>query len=279
MALMLKTVSLGNISDFNLNANNIFSNPASISNLGSPCFSYTKSSFYEINFDSFAASYVLDNDLTLAAGYMQSAITGLAETSLNDYQEIVATNDFDYTNWLFKVGLAKKLNKEFSLGISSTFYQTQFLDDIGNGLNFDTGVFYTAKNYQLSFLAANFIPYLNINFDDEKEKLPLRFITSAKYLLLNDLDLLAKITFIQGKPTLLKAIGLNYDLNLAKLVNNPVSLNFSLGYYEGFALDELKSSFTYGIGLTLDNLAFNYAVIPTDFDKELKNYFTFSIKF
>ena len=270
-----ETIGAGNVEGFNHSASTIFENPAGLYRIPHQSIAlFTTTIMDEVHYSNAALSTTTKYG-SFGIGFMQAAVYDLQSTYQNSSgdRENTGLESFDYQSSIYKLSYQRLLNKNISFGASYVYYKTQFYDIKGSGSDFDSGVIWENGNLSGSLFARNILPHARVAFNNSQiEPLPFHLVGGAKWTV-NNLDVMPQIKIQQSNA--LSSLGFRY---------NPTALpfvDFLAGYKQFLTVtNENKQNLTFGIGLNLYGLHFNYAYERSDYiPMDNKSYFSINTFF
>ena len=165
----------------------------------------------------------------------------------------------------------KELNNIY-IGSSIKYYNHSIDTVTGTGYNMDLGLLFIDKNISISGIVKNTIPGTKMTYSNKGvENIPIHLLLSGLYKL-NNLNIYAQVR--RTKRHLLYSGGLSY----IPAVFNYIDL--SIGYKAYPVLNEVNQNLTFGLGLHLYNIRFNYAQeLSEHIIYKNKHYFSLSINY
>mgnify|MGYP001962517001 CR=1 FL=1 len=269
----------GNVEGFSHGSNAIFENPAGLKHVNTISTSiFSTQIMKEVAYKNISIAYAT-NIGTFAVGYMDAGVDGIPITTEHDNGTIVATGqDFSYKNRVGKLAYQASVSDQLHLGVSAVGYMNEIYTYTGTGYSLDAGAIYEFSNLQASLFFRNLIP-TSVKYSDSadptysaSESLPLHVVMALSYSI-SDVDIMAQYKY-DGVNTLMSA-GLDFTPGLLWGI-----LDLSAGYREFSALDKVKHTTTYGVGLNLFGLSLDYAYEKSDhFEYDAYNFASIGIDF
>lgn len=270
-----ETIGMGAVEGFNQSASTIFENPAGLSRIPHQSLSlFTTTVMGEVHYSNIALSTTTQYG-SFGIGFMQAAVFGIEHTTLDTDtdQSVISDGQFDYKNTIYKFSYQRQLKPNLSLGVSSVMYNSQFYDVKGTGYDFDAGAIWTKGKFETSLFARNILPHGKVKYNESRiEPLPFQLVGSAK-LNVKGVDILPQIKIQQ--ENVLPSIGFRYSPGFLPF------LDFLAGYKQHLtATNESRQNLTFGFGLNLYGLHFNYAYERSDYiPMDNKSYFSINTSF
>lgn len=274
LATSAEVAASGGVEGFSYSANNVFENPAGLYRVNSASIAmFATTVMEEVNY--FNASLAAKTSFgTFAVGFMQATIEDIPNTGQRDdlNNTFFARYLFDYRNTLLKATYQNQFSENVYYGVSAVRYE-HFFDNVeGIGYNMDVGLLGDWDWYEVSFSLRNIFDSSDMDYgDDGKENLPLQ-ATLGSVFRLDDIAIHSQAK-TQSGHTMLSG-GVSY---------RPSMLNFfklSGGYRQFLVLDDVESTYSFGLGLILNGVGFHYAYEKSDhFEFDNKNYFSLNIDF
>ena len=269
-------IGLGNIHGFERSSNVIFDNPAGLNNIKG----ISGGSFYtdlmngEIEYRNL--SFGIQTHVgAFAVGYMESAVDDIPRTAEQD-GEFIQTGSFGYKNQLAKLGYAFQLNNRVSIGANLVGI-SQKIDDVeGSTINTDFGAMLDVDRLNLNVVIQNALFWQDLNYSNGgEETIPTTVIGGVKYSVLDDLNIYIQLkTFLREQDQLM-SYAVSYQPNIVGRL-----LTLRVGHKQFLILDEKHSSTTFGLGLDLINIGFDFAFEKSSyFEVDSKQYFSVRFNF
>jgi len=270
-----ETIGAGNVEGFNQSASTIFENPAGLYRIPHQSIAlFTSTIMDEVHYSNMALSTTTPYG-SIGLGFMQASVYDIPSTyETGDSDESIGTNgNFDYQSTIYKLSYQRLLLKDLSVGASYSYYNTQFFDVRGSGYDVDAGAVWERGALSGSLFARNILPHGKVKYNGSQfEPLPFHLVGGVKWTV-NSLEIMPQLKIQQDN--LLSSIGFRY---------NPSSLpfvNFLAGYKQHLTVtNENRQNLTFGIGLNLYGLHFNYAYERSDYvPMDNKSYFSINTFF
>jgi hypothetical protein len=259
-----KTISLGKTQGVYEGAVNVFENPASIK----PYTTLSTNVFYSSIMDEveYAALSLSSRFFggSIGIGYMQSSISDIYETAESGGRYI-SIGTFDYLSYVAKLAYQYDLSQTISLGVSAVYYQQEFYDVSGSGLNADVGLLYKSELNSLSVFAKNILSDSDVVYnDDSVENLPFTFLTTYR-LKLQYFSPSIQVQFMDDVS--LVSGGLSVSIPFIDFIQ------FNLGYNQHSVVEEINETYSGGISLDFPYLKLNYSYIKGDYELNDDNHY------
>lgn len=272
-----RMIALGGIEGFTWTSNAVFENPASLAKIKKHSFSaFTSTIIDEVTYInlSYAARTKYGQ---FGVGYMSASVGGIPETAEREVEgqtRYYAIRYFDYLDYLAKLAYQVDIKENLHIGFTANYFNSRMDDLRGSGVNADVGVLWTTYPWTFSATAKNIFLNLQKEYtNDATENLPIQLLLATKYEF-RDVDIMAQLKKERLRKSPLKAFGLAFRpswLPFLKLYG---------GYKEYFAIRDVNSSTTLGVGLSIEGVDFEYgyeASAHPEFDNY--NYFSMSLNF
>lgn len=272
-----RMIALGGIEGFTWTSNAVFENPASLAKIKKHSISaFTTNLMDEVTYINL--SYATRTKYgQFGLGYMSASVSDIPETGEREVEgqtRYYAIRYFDYLDYLAKFAYQFDLKENLHIGFTANYFNSRLDDLRGSGVNADVGLLWTTYPWTVSATAKNVI----INFqkeytNDATENFPTQLLLGTKYEF-RDVDLMAQVKKERLRKTPLKAFGVAFQpswLPFLKLYG---------GYKEYYAIRDVESSTTLGVGLSIEGVDFEYgyeASAHPEFDNY--NYFSISVNF
>lgn len=267
----------GQIEGFDSSAVSVLENPAGLYRVENQSMSiFSTQLMNEVNFRNVA--YARKTSLgTFAVGYMGSLIDGIPETATQNVggeEKFVANSYFNVENMVVKAGLQRTLKPDFYVGVNLNYYSNSIGSVSGTGLNFDAGLIYEVSNFETSVVLKNIIPSMRANYSNGgQETYPFQTLWGVKYGR-DYVDLMAQLKTTTAIDRNLLSLGATYRPGFLSF------MHLNLGMKQFMHLEDVKNHYTFGIGLRLFGLNFDYAYEKSEhlqFDNN--NYFSVNFDF
>ncbi len=241
----------------NSGSDNLFNNPSLLNKNISKnhvLFSYQRA-YQDLNTLKFGYFTKYDTNLSFGTNILNSKIENFEiRTRPGEPQ-----GNFDYNLFLTNFGTSYKINKDLYVGISLNYiYQSLSIDD-ESGYFINMGLYYNniIDNLKLGLFLNN---YGNTNgLRNQKSKLPKTSGMGFVYQLINigntelNTDYYYELEYnIIDKKSLNK---IAIDLDYKRVINVMI----------GYIINNDIYSFTYGFGITFENINFYYSYLPTKY--------------
>lgn len=271
-----ETIGAGNVEGFNYFASTVFENPAGLYRISNQSVSFfTTKVMNEVTYSNVAYSIKTQKGV-FGFGYMQATVYDASSTKIDDGsldEEIITNGTYDYHNALYKFSYSKSFKEKIHFGISTTLYDVN-LDNIrGQGYDLDSGLIVKNDKFEYSIFGRNLIPFRRIKYSDEiTERLPFHLLGGVKFPI-KSCEVMPQIRYQQRN--VLPSVGVVYKPSKLPFVN------FTSGYKQYLtATNKNKQNLTFGIGLNLYDVYFNYAYEKSDYiPQDNKSYFSMSVLF
>ena len=271
-------ISIGNIEGFSKTSNSIFENPAALTHINivsAALFSTTI--MQEVSYNNLSVAYNSPYGV-FGLGYMSAGVDGLPITAKDSNNYIINTgNSFSYKNHIIKLGYAYPLTHYMNLGVASSLYSNKIHTITCTGIGLDVGLFTMIYDIGVSVFARNVAPtkvtYKNSSDPSYSatEKLPLHAVGSLSYPFL-DFNLFGQVKYDSVNPLI--SMGVSYQPSLLKF------LKLSAGYKEFSVLKNIKSTTSFGAGLSLYGINLDYAYeISQHIEYNSNSYFSIGLSF
>lgn len=272
-------IGQANVEGFTDKANNVFDNPAGLYRINQFSTSlFTTTFMNEVNYKNISVAMRLPEGV-IGLGYMSTDVSGLISTTANrdenqDITEITSDgHTFGYNNTMIKASYQWSQTEHLHWGTSAAYYTTSIGDVTGQGINLDAGVILDYYPLILSISAKNVLGGKVKYSNGGEENLPLQTTYGAQYNF-NEFQIAGQF----------KSKGSNHNmLKSASIAYHPSALPFlelSGGYKEYSVLDAVKSNLTFGLGLNLSTISFNYAYESSEnIQFNHKHYFSVGLSF
>jgi hypothetical protein len=267
-----RTIALGNIEGFSNSAATVFENPAGLYRIKNSSASFfTTTLMNELHYNSIAICSETPIG-KIGIGYMETTVSSIPHTALNQHNFIYAESYYDYKSSLIKFSYMYPWSKEIYLGASFVNYRTAFWTMNGEGNDLDLGLIYDDQsNLVVSFIMRNTLSSKVSFSNDSVEDLPTQYLFAAKYKFY-DVDFYGQIKQKFGK--MLLAGGISYKPSFIPY------FEINAGYKNYLVLNTVKNNITFGVGLILYGLNVFYTYEKSDhFEFDNKNYFSVSINY
>lgn len=267
----------GQIEGFDSSAISVLENPAALYRVQTQSVSmFSTQLMNEVNFRNIA--YARKTPLgTVAVGYMGSLIDGIPKTATQNVggeEKFVANSYFNAENMVVKAGLQRTLKEDFHVGMNMNYYSNSIGSVSGTGVNFDIGMVYAVSGLETSIVLKNVVPSLRANYSNGgKETYPFQTLWGVKYGR-DYIDLMAQVKTTTAIDRNLLSLGATYRPGFLSF------MHLNLGMKQFMHLTDVKNHYTFGIGLTLLGLNFDYAYEKSEhlqFDNN--NYFSVNFDF
>lgn len=267
----------GQVEGFDSSAISVLENPAGLYRVKNQSVSmFSTQLMNEVDFRNVAYARKTKHG-TFAIGYMGSLIDGIPETAtqnIGGQEKFVVNSYFNAENMVVKAGFQKTLKEELHVGFNMNYYSNSIGSVSGTGVNFDVGMVYQVSSLETSVVLKNVVPSMRANYSNGvEETYPFQTLWGVKYGR-DYLDLMAQIKTTTAIDRNLLSLGATY---------RPVFLPFmhlNLGMKQYMHLEDVNNHYTFGIGLTLFGLNFDYAYEKSEhlqFDNN--NYFSLNFDF
>lgn len=293
-----ESIRIGNIQGFTNKSYALFDNPASLHRLNKFSVSLFDTTFMnEVNYRNYSTAFRLKNGV-LAVGMMSASVSGIPRTAISfsgnpsvtdPFQqvqlpegEIVRDGQYSYVNELYKVGYQFSQSRKFHWGIAVSQFRTKAGEFSGEGNNMDVGMLVVGSGTEFSLSAKNIISSMKISYNTGgSEELPMQLVAGLKV----GRELMDY--YVQGKlhtdsSAFTKDAAINFHPKILS------GLNLSVGYKEwvvgqyietGYK-NTIQSNITFGVGLALSGLYFDYAYEHSDHvEYNGKHYFSVGFSF
>jgi hypothetical protein len=272
-----RMIALGGIEGFTWTSNAVFENPASLAKIKKHSISaFTSKIMDEVTYINL--SYATRTKYgQFGLGYMSASVSGIPETGereIDGQTRYYAIRYFDYLDYLAKLAYQVDIRENLHLGFTANYFNSRLDDLRGSGVNADVGLLWAHDPWTLSATAKNIFINLQKEYtNDATENFPIQLLLGAKYEF-RDLDLMAQVKKERLRASALKALGIAYQPSWLPF------LKLYAGYKEYFAIRDVESSTTLGVGLSIEGVDFEYgyeASAHPEFDNY--NYFSISVNF
>lgn len=270
-----ETIGMGSVEGFNQSASTIFENPAGLYKIPHQSLALFSSTIMdEIHYSNVALSTSTKYG-SFGIGFMQATVFGLQHTAIDDDTDgsVISEEAFDYKNTMYKFSYQRMIRSNVSFGASSVFYNSQFYDVRGSGYDFDAGLILDRGYFSASLFARNILPHGKVKFNENRiEPLPFQLIGSTKWSL-NRVDIMPQLKVQQSN--ILPSLGFRYNPEFLPFIE------FLAGYKSHLtATNKNRENLTFGFGLNLYGLHFNYAYERSDYiPLDNKSYFSINTSF
>jgi hypothetical protein len=277
-------IARGNIEGFSNTAEVLLENPASLHTIKHFSVSaFTTTFMDEVTYQAVSIALKTKKGV-IGAAYMSAGVDDITKT-YQDQDEItnplgiiVPVGTFKYSTEVAKLSYQFSQTKRLHWGISGDYYITTIDTVKGTGYNLDAGVKYDGKKLDMSLAIKNFLPGYDVSYsggesEGKEEVLPAEIVFASRYTL-GPINLFGQIKSGGRYDLVTKSGGISYKPGFFPWIE------FTAGYKEFGVLDTIETNTTVGVGLTLENVKFNYALESSEhieFDK--KHYFSVGIKF
>jgi hypothetical protein len=267
----------GQIEGFDSSAVSVLENPAALYRVESQSMSiFSTQLMNEVDFRNIA--YAKKTSMgTFAIGYMGSLIDGIPETAtqnIDGEEKFVANSYFNAENMVVKAGLSRTLKDGLHVGGNLNYYSNSIGSVSGTGVNFDLGLVYEFSEFETSVVLKNVVPALKADYSNGgEETYPFQTLWGIKYGR-DYLDLMAQVKTTTAIDRNLVSLGATYRPGFLSF------MHLNLGMKQFMHLNDVKNHYTFGIGLTLFGLNFDYAYEKSEhlqFDNN--NYFSLNFDF
>ena len=274
-----RMIRVGNIEGFNTMSSGVFENPAALYRINQVAISaFTTTLMNEVSYKNISIATKVPFGV-LGLGYMTAGVTGIPHTYEQVYDpgtgsEFAVDRYFEYNNTMAKISYELSQTDTLHFGVSAVYYNTTLDTYKGQGYNFDAGLLIDVKGLSLSVSAKNIVPALKIKYSNgETETPPLQMAYGAKYRW-GDFDALGQLKTVGSSRRLLKSFGLSYTPSFANF------FEVSGGYKEVAVVQDVRSSFTLGVGLNVFDVSLDYAYESSDhIEYNSKHYFSVGIAY
>jgi len=273
-----KMLGMGQIEGFDDSAIAIFENPAALYRVENHSVSlFTTKLFEEVQFRNAAYSYKTPKG-TFALGYMSAGVDDIPKTFESVDSEGVTHNMadsyFGVNHSIYKLGYHYDIHENLHFGGSVNYYYNTIDTVKGSGVNADLGLIYTKGPLVLSGTLKNVVRSSHINYSSHySEALPFQTVWGAQYHI-GYFDFLGQYRTTSAYDHGFKSAGVHFNPSFMKF------FHVRGGYKEIVYLDKVSHHGTFGIGLSLKSVSFDYAYEKSDvasFDNN--NYFSVSLEF
>jgi hypothetical protein len=272
-----RSIALGSVEGFSNSATSIFDNPAGLYRVKNYSLSIFKSTImdYQVFYNSVAFAGTTPFG-KIGFGFYEAASFEIPETgvsTIGGIDKYVITDNFDFKSSIYKFSYQGTLKPNLYVGTSYTLYSQRFYDVNGKGSNFDAGLIYKGKKTEYSGLIRNLFPNAKVRYSNyDPESLPTHIVVSAK----------RKVWKLESF-TQIKKVRRHYLPSLAfKIAPKQMSyIQFMTGFKEQLDVTYGRNKkWTFGIGLDLFDVHFNYAYERSDYIlQDGKNYFSMNYNF
>lgn len=272
-----KMLGMGQIEGFDDTAASLFENPSALHRSDTHSISlFTTELFGEVLFRSAAYSHKLSKG-TVAVGFMSSGVTDIPNTSERVEDGVtknVVDSYFGVTHSLFKVGYDYPLRDDLHLGVAVNYYKNSINTVDASGFNADFGATYLRGPLTFSGTLKNVVRHSKLNYSNQQsETLPFQTLWGVQYHV-GYFDFLAQYKTTSAFDQGFKSAGVHFNPGFLKI------FHLRGGYKEVIHLDKVSHHGTFGIGLSLKNISFDYAYEKSDVPEfNNNNYFSISLGF
>ena len=273
-----KMLAVGQIEGFDDTAVAIFENPAALHHVEKQSVSlFTTTLFDEVHFRNVAYARKFSKG-TLGIGYMSAGVDDIAHTSEEKGSDGATHNIVDsyfgVNHAMFKVGYEYPLSDHLYLGTTATYFQNSIGTVKGSGVNGDVGLMYIKGPVTFSGTLKNVLIGSDIKYSNNGgEPLPFQTVWGAQYHI-GYFDFLGQYRTTTAFSKGFKSAGVHFNPGFMKF------FHLRAGYKDIAHLDKISHHATFGIGLSLKSISFDYAYEKSDvvsFDNN--NYFSISVGF
>lgn len=272
-----KMLGMGQIEGFDDTAVSIFENPAALHRGEENSIAlFTTELFGEVLFRSAAYSRKVSKG-TLAVGFMSSGsddFDSTSETVVDGVTQNISDSYFGVSHSLFKVGYAYPLRDNLHIGGSLNYFKNSIESYDASGFNADFGAVYYKGPFTFSGVLKNVVRNSELNYSHgQSETLPFQTLWGVQYHI-GYFDVLAQYKTTTAYDRGFKSAGVHFNPGFLKF------FHLRGGYKEIVNLDKVSHHGTFGIGLSLKNISFDYAYEKSDVPEfDNNNYFSISLGF
>jgi hypothetical protein len=264
-----KSLGLGNVGGFNFSSEAIFENPASLkfSQKASVSALYTSYMLGETKVFVGSGAWKIDPQWTVAVGLNRLSMDNFFQTAEDSNGDVIKTGaTFGFGQTDYTAGVAYHITPDLSLGFSGTFIDQKIATFNGSSLQWNAGLHYTAPFAQFSLVGKNLLAQ-RIRYNDASNQIMDRSVAASMlYPIASDLSLLAELNAVSQPWTLLKKVGLAWQI--------APELQLRGGWHEIKANGTVAKAFTFGVGFNVDDsLTINYAYEKNDYIEDANSHF------
>lgn len=263
-------LSRGDVEGFSTGANSIFENPAGLYRIEQYSFSFFTTRFFdEVNYNNFSVAYKTPWG-TFAAGYMEAAVSNIEETGVDGGGFHVPVGTFNFKNAIFNAGYQTSPLENLSVGFTYHYYSKSFYGILGTGANISLGSTLDLGFIEGSLFARNLLPGKNVNFNSGgSEELSTEIVSSVR-VPVYDFNGYGELKYMAEK--VFPSVGVTYTPHWFPYIN------LSGGLRQYLVINEVRSNWTYGIGLVLHGIEFYFAQEVSDHPlQDHKSYFSVNL--
>ena len=214
---------------------------------------------------------------TFAIGYMGAVIDDIPETATQNVdgeEKFVATSYFNAENMVVKAGYQHSLKDNFHVGLNLNYYSNSIGSVVGTGLNADAGIVYLFSDFETSVALKNIVPSMRANYTNGgAETYPYQTVWGVKYSR-RYVDLMVQFKTTTASDQNLVSVGAKYKPGFLSF------MHLNAGMKQFLHLNDVGNHYTFGVGLELFGLNFDYAYEKSEhlqFDNN--NYFSVNFDF
>ncbi|RAP30220.1 hypothetical protein DID78_02800 [Candidatus Marinamargulisbacteria bacterium SCGC AG-343-D04] len=290
-----RMVRLAGIEGMSKRADSVFENPAALYNVSRFSSSFfTTTLMEEVKYQNGAAAFRLPIGV-VGIGFMNVGVEDIIKSRKRElFDKTIYEIDsyFGYQNSLLKLAYQFSRSEHIHIGISTSYYYSEFDTVKAEGVNGDLGFIFNSTQFEFAILFRNVIDSNDVTFSDteegsnssdgQTEKLSFETIYSLQYRLRN-FNVYGQIkTTMELDRGVHKAIAIEYAPRFLPFVSFSGGFKrFPFMFYEeGELRKESKNSFSLGFALDLVGVNFDYAYEKSDhIEFENKHYFSAGYSF
>ena len=268
-----KMLSIGQIEGFDRSSTAILENPAALSVNRYSTSVFSTKLFNEVEYRNVNVASYKNNIGTFGLGYMSATVQDIPETDLVAGRH-VEVGSVKVNFQVLKLAYQRQITSHLSLGSNFNYYKNVIGSVNGSGINLDLGALYSRNNLTYSVSAKNIVTGRMITYNNgDPETLPFQLVAGVM-LHKGYFDFLTQIKSSSAYFKNLKSLGVHFNPGFLEL------LHLNAGYKEYLSLGKIQNHYTFGVGLELAGISFDYAYEKSDhLEFDNNNYFSFKFDF
>ena len=243
-------IGVGGNEAVSLGAHNVFHNPSLMGQDKNFSVSlFTTTLMDDIQYRSLALSKQWDK-LSVGFGYMDSAVDNITETVQGETKfEVSGYYESQFS--VYKGGLSYQLAPHLSMGFVANYYHNKIHSVAGSTLNGDVGIAYRKDHILVSASSKNIFQTNEILYDNDATEALSLVSTLSAHIYAPVVEPMFQMQIHSAKAPSY-SVGAIFNLPLISM------LDILVGYKTAYHLDTLKNRLTFGFGLNVQDIRFNF---------------------